>query len=143
VLGGAASSLPRRLPDAALFAGGLALAVAVHVVDPSEASIALCPFRVVTGLACPGCGTLRCLHALLHGDVAEAVDRNALTVVVLPLLVAAWVVAGLRAFTGRPLRSPVVPAWAIRTLAVGTVAFWAFRNVPAAPFSWLAPGLGS
>jgi hypothetical protein len=142
VLGGAASSLPRRLPDAALFAGGLALAAALHAVDPSETSIAVCPFRTLTGFACPGCGTLRCLHALLHGDLAQALDRNALTVLVLPLLVAAWVVAGARAVSGRPVRTPRVPAWAIRALVVATVAFWAFRNVPAGPFSWLAPGLG-
>jgi hypothetical protein len=143
VLGSIGLASARRLPDAALFVGGLALAVVLHVVDPSEASVAVCPFRTVTGLACPGCGTLRCLHALLHGNVAEALDRNALTVLVLPLLVAAWVLAGLRAVSGRPVRTPVTPAWAIRTLAVGTVAFWVARNVPAAPFSWLAPGLGS
>lgn len=135
-------AISRRAPDAAIFAAGLALAAVLHAVDPSETSIAVCPFRAVTGLACPGCGTLRCLHALLHGNVAEALDRNALTVLVLPVLIAAWIAAGSRAISGRSPAPPAVPARAIRALAIGTVVFWALRNVPVAPFSWLAPSLG-
>jgi Protein of unknown function (DUF2752) len=35
-----------------------------------------CVFRMVTGLECPGCGTTRALHHLLHGRVAEAFQLN-------------------------------------------------------------------
>jgi hypothetical protein len=35
-----------------------------------------CTFRQVTGLDCPGCGTTRALHALLHGRVGEAFRFN-------------------------------------------------------------------
>ena len=31
-----------------------------------------CPVAALTGLHCPGCGTLRGLHALLHGDLLQA-----------------------------------------------------------------------
>lgn len=31
-----------------------------------------CAFRQLTGLDCPGCGSTRALHALLHGRVGEA-----------------------------------------------------------------------
>lgn len=31
-----------------------------------------CAFKQATGLDCPGCGTTRALHALLHGRVVEA-----------------------------------------------------------------------
>jgi Protein of unknown function (DUF2752) len=35
-----------------------------------------CVFKQVTGLDCPGCGTTRALHALLHGSVVEAFHFN-------------------------------------------------------------------
>jgi hypothetical protein len=38
-----------------------------------------CPLYLLTGLQCPGCGTTRALHALVHGDVAAAVDLNPFT----------------------------------------------------------------
>ncbi len=38
-----------------------------------------CPFRLVTGLLCPLCGTLRAAHALLHGHLAAASHYNTLT----------------------------------------------------------------
>jgi len=35
-----------------------------------------CVFHAVTGLECPGCGSTRALHHLLHGRVAEAFRYN-------------------------------------------------------------------
>ncbi len=37
-----------------------------------------CAFRAVTGCPCPTCGATRCVLALLHGHVAEAVGWNPL-----------------------------------------------------------------
>lgn len=128
-----------RARDGALFLGGLGLAAALHLVDPSETSIVACPFRSITGLACPGCGTLRSLHAVLNGDVGAALDLNALTVLVLPLLIATWLLAGSRALSARAPTLRVEPAWIGRTLAVGTGLFWVLRNLPWEPFRWLAP----
>ena len=53
---------------AAILAGGA-------LVPPAWASAGppLCPFRLVTGLPCPGCGLTRSLVSLLHGDVSAAV----------------------------------------------------------------------
>ena len=35
-----------------------------------------CVFHAVTGLLCPGCGTTRALHQLLHGHFAAAFRLN-------------------------------------------------------------------
>ena len=40
----------------------------------------LCFFHRATGLLCPGCGSLRALHQLLHGNLATAFHFNALLV---------------------------------------------------------------
>ncbi|MFD1140618.1 DUF2752 domain-containing protein [Larkinella insperata] len=45
-----------------------------------------CPFKLLTGLECPGCGSQRCLHQLLHGRVGQAFSYNPLLVLSLPYL---------------------------------------------------------
>ena len=45
-----------------------------------------CVFRKVTGLLCPGCGMTRALAALTRGRAAEALQLNALSLSVLPLV---------------------------------------------------------
>jgi hypothetical protein len=98
-----------------------------------------CPFHALTGLHCPGCGTLRCLHALFHGDLAQALAYNALTVLVLPFLLiwaGRW---GLAAARNRPPRGRRVPGRWIRLLLMVVIAYWVLRNLPLPPFELLAP----
>lgn len=129
----------------ALAAAGACSAVAsgallLYTVRPTAGSIyPPCPLHFFTGLHCPGCGTLRCLHALLHGDLPQALAFNQLTVLCLPMLA---IYAGYRLSTwtlGVPSRWPRTPAWMILLLFAVIVLFGVLRNVPAAPFSALAP----
>lgn len=62
-----------------LIAAGVAavLAVLYFIVDPvGNWWMPKCPFKILTGLQCPGCGTQRMAHALLHGHIAEAISYN-------------------------------------------------------------------
>lgn len=73
-------------------AGALALAV-LFVFDPEKIHFfPQCPFRMMTGgWLCPGCGSQRAMHALLHGEVARAFGFNALLVLSLPfVIVGVW-----------------------------------------------------
>jgi hypothetical protein len=129
-----------RVRDVALFWGGLVFAVVLHVADPSEASFPVCPFYAITGLYCPGCGTLRCLHDLLHMDPGSAIDHNALTVLVAPMLVVAWLSVGLAGIGRRqPPRGWAASRWTGLTVGIAFGLFWILRNLPSAPFDWLAP----
>jgi hypothetical protein len=128
-----------RARDAGLFLGGLAFAVAIHVWDPTATPGPTCPFFAITGRYCPGCGTLRCLHALSHGDVGAAIDHNSLTVLVLPLLVATWTAVGVAAVRGRPAQRWRLPWWAGWAIAVAFGAFWVLRNLSLPALSWMAP----
>jgi Protein of unknown function (DUF2752) len=132
---------PSRVRDATLFVGGLAFAVVLHVADPSEATVfPVCPFYAATGLYCPGCGTLRCLHALLHADLRAAIDFNLMTVLFVPMLVAAWLSVGLAGIRGwHPPDGRSTPRWTGWAIGVAFGLFWVLRNVPGEPFSWLAP----
>ena len=128
-----------RVRDLGLFVGGLALAIALHVGDPAANSAPVCPFYAMTGLYCPGCGTLRCLHALVHADLPSAVGYNLVTVFLAPILLASWLAVGLAAVTGRPSHLWVPPRWLGLALAGTLVVFWILRNLPVAAFSWMAP----
>lgn len=45
-----------------------------------------CMFLQLTGLQCPGCGSQRAIHQLLHGNLVAAFHYNAFLVLILPWL---------------------------------------------------------
>ena len=93
-----------------------------------------CPFRLLTGLNCPGCGSTRALHRLVHGDVIGAFKFNALMMVVLPFLLYSLARYTIGAIRGRPLpRHYLAPAYMWMLLAV-IVGFWVVRNTRFYPF---------
>ncbi len=61
----------------------------VYLVEPTTSPFAPpCLFTAIFAVGCPGCGSLRALHALEHGDLKSALTFNAPLVYVLPLIVA-------------------------------------------------------
>ncbi|GAB3205922.1 DUF2752 domain-containing protein [Marinactinospora thermotolerans] len=118
---------------------GLAAATMVHFVDPNEPGhYPTCPWLMVTGTFCPGCGTMRCVHALTELDLVGALQMNVLTVALLPFLAVGYVRWLYRSF--RPSQRParvLHPFW-LWVLLVAIVGFWILRNLPFAAF--LAPG---
>jgi hypothetical protein len=111
---------------AAALAGGLLVAT----VDPNEPGhYPTCPFLTVTGLFCPGCGALRAVHALLHGDLGTAVASNVVVTAAAPLAVLWWARWASRCWSGSP-RRPGPPAWALWGLIAVVVAFGVLRNLP-------------
>lgn len=63
---------------AAAVVGATALTTAVVVPESmSTNGPVLCPFRLVTGLPCPGCGLTRSWVAIGHGDLHGAFAYNA------------------------------------------------------------------
>ena len=87
-----------------------------------------CFFHQLTGILCPGCGSTRALHAMIHGDVLRSLHNNAL------LLPALAVILSLAAFPRLAVNRRFVTA----VLAI-VVAFMILRNIPCWPFTLLAP----
>lgn len=130
-------SAARRLAAPAAVAAGAAAACAVvWWADPTTPGgpIPVCPTKLLFGIDCPGCGTLRMLYSLLHGNVAAAVKFNALALVALVALAgvyAAWVYGRV---VGRQVRSWPNYRWAA-PVALLLVSAWAvLRNLPFGPF---------
>ena len=63
------------------------MAVVYFVFDPTTTRLfPKCAFYALTGFKCPGCGSQRAIHALLHADVLAAIRYNALLVFSLPFI---------------------------------------------------------
>ena len=86
-----------------------------------------CVFKKLTGLDCPGCGSLRGLHALLHGRIPEVVQYNLL---LLPALAMVAIY-----FSGNSRWWHVVnqPKWVLAVV----LAFFVLRNLPVPGLLWL------
>lgn len=128
----------RRMLAPAVTIGGLALlTVALHVRDPHQhASWGLCPSAAL-GVYCPGCGGLRAVNDLTHGDVAAAASSNLLFVVLLPFavfLLGRWAYDRWRG-VHRGTPAWLTPKVVYAGFAV-IVLFTVLRNLPG---SWLAP----
>jgi hypothetical protein len=109
----------------------------VAAVDPNTVGhYPTCPFLAITGWYCPGCGSLRAVHALAHGDLMTALARNPFAVVAFGYFVVAWVLWLERTATGRPVRR-LAPPWVLYSVLGAIVAFWVLRNQPG--WTWLSP----
>src|SRR5688572_33212988 len=85
--------------------------VLLFVLEPGR-SVFLpgCPFRALTGFTCPGCGTTRGLHQLLHGNLGTAFEHNPLLVLSLPFLLYALLSYTSNVMRGRQLKKNTLPA---------------------------------
>lgn len=118
-----------------LLVGGGAVLLMISFVDPSTPGyFPTCPFYAITGLDCPGCGALRCLHALIQGDLWQAADYNLMVVLALPYLAGCPVMALYRRVTNTPRWMPpsAIP-WSVASLII---LWWVARNLSA--LDWLS-----
>lgn len=121
-------SRPVSFPAVAAAAYAAVVVQAIHPVLP-ENGATLCPFRLITGLPCPGCGMGHSLVHALRGDFAGSLRFHPLGLPLL-LLWSAWLVwgsanlAGGRAFSDGffpALRRPTT-AWAALVLVLAVYA---------------------
>lgn len=126
---------------AALCAAAAVAVVLLSVFDPATSGIfPPCPVRYLTGWYCPGCGSLRAIHQLLHGNLRAAWAMNPLTLVLLPFVAYGLVSSALLELRGQGLPEPFLRAAWIRALCAAIILFGIVRNLPTHPFDWLAPG---
>ncbi len=124
----------------ALLVAMAAAAVLLEVFDPATSGVfPPCPLRYLTGWYCPGCGSLRAIHQLLHGNLRAAWGLNPLTVVLLPFLTYGMASFALLELRGQGLPQPFLRAGWIRALCAAIVLFGIARNLTMHPFDLLAP----
>lgn len=135
----ATASRWERVTAPALTIGGLAAAtLALHVRDPHEKySWGLCPSAAL-GFSCPGCGGLRAVNDLTHGEVGAALSSNLLVTVMIPVVVVGLLLWTRDRWVGR---TRDVDGARLTRLAVAgaavAVVFAVVRNLSFG--AWLAP----
>jgi hypothetical protein len=113
----------------AMILTGIVVVLIYYAYDPAASQwFPRCPFLMLTGLQCPGCGSQRAVHSLLHLDVMSALHYNALLVVSLPAVLFLCYVELMRERRPRLYTSVHRPAviWTIFTLFM---LWWIGRNV--------------
>lgn len=102
-----------------------------YVFDPETHSFfPRCPFLVATGYECPGCGSQRAIHRLLHADFRGAFAQNALMLFLVPY----FLVGIYLAFGGGRKKCPRLEKILFgKRGAIGIVlfilVFWVWRNL--------------
>ena len=89
-----------------------------------------CPFKLLTGLDCPGCGFQRALRALLKGDIVGAARYNFFLLYAIPYLL--LVIAGkyvLKGRVGQEVRRFAEHRYTIWFYVVSFLAWFVVRNV--------------
>ncbi len=122
----------RTLVIIVVLAALLVIGLIYYVLDPSASTVfPRCTFLSLTGYKCPGCGTQRAVHALLHGNVADAFKYNAFLLVAIP-----WIILCLFA-ESRRVRNPRLYSRLNAPLLIWLflamlLLWWLLRNI----FDW-------
>ena len=112
-----------------------------YLYNPVESSFFIpCPFHYLTGLHCPGCGSQRALHQLVHFNIYGAFRYNPLLVLSLPILFYSVGIVIYNFINQTKYRVSFFYNNAFIYVYFGMVVlFWVLRNVPYEPFTYLAP----
>lgn len=101
----------------------------IYRVNPEDSVYSpKCVFYMLTGLKCPGCGSQRAIHALLHLRIGDAFRYNALLVLSIPflgLLCFSWAMRKRFPALYAGLNGQVV----IWTVFAVIIAWWIIRNI--------------
>lgn len=102
-----------------------------YTFDPGDMPLfPKCPFLLVTGYECPGCGSQRAVHDLLHLDLKGAFSQNALILFLIP-----YILLGiyLGFFNGKHrfprLEKLFFGKWAAIIVVSGIIIYGVLRNV--------------
>lgn len=124
----------RRVQVAVIWLIVAGTATYLFLVDPARGGYPTCPFRALTGLQCPGCGSTRALHQLLHGHPLVAFELNPLIVVAIPLLAFFLVLFTRSALSEKSSWTISIPSKYGWLMLVVILGFWIVRNTSVYPF---------
>ena len=134
------ASAAERISAAMIIVAATGIAGLIWWFNPSNVNfLPVCPLYKMTGLACPGCGMTRGLHALLHGDILTALDYNLLLPPILFFFGYLFVSLFLTIVRGRGLNFKLFGGKVLWGFFAIMFIFTVLRNLPFYPFNILYP----
>ncbi|QZE15207.1 DUF2752 domain-containing protein [Halosquirtibacter laminarini] len=100
-------------------------------IDPQRSNMfPKCTFLQLTGLQCPGCGSQRAIHQLLHGNIMEACRYNTFVIIAIPYILLGWFVEYQSIKHGKcnRIRNILYGRSAIYISAITITLFFLIRN---------------
>ncbi|GAS89527.1 DUF2752 domain-containing protein [Mycolicibacterium brisbanense] len=112
---------------------------AIWIGEPTQPGSVLpaCPTKALLGIDCPGCGSLRMIYSLMHGDFLAALRFNAIGLLAVGLLAWAFGVWTYGRLSGRRVRSWQNYRWSAMIALVVVTVWFVIRNLPFEPFASL------
>ncbi len=97
------------------------------LVNPASIDVLpACPFHSITGLKCPGCGSMRALHLMFRGEFEAAVYHNFIAILLFPVAMLSVILAVIR---GIDLFDRLTKPLIYRIILAGVLIFFISRNV--------------
>ena len=124
-------SIKTSLYAGCIISGLIAGCVIYFIYNPVESVLfPKCPFLLLTGLKCPGCGSQRAIHAMLHFDFYAAFRHNAMLLFSIPYIIL-LVVAKIARFISPDsvFTAKIQSASIIRVFFALVILFWITRNI--------------
>ena len=118
----------------------LGLVVLFYFLNPVEHQIfPKCTFHSLTGYHCPGCGSQRAIHSLLHFNFKGVISNNILFLPAMLLVLYHYIHPVLNRIFNWRLPNIFYYKKLPWMIFIVVILFWILRNLPYYPFSVLAP----
>jgi hypothetical protein len=118
----------------------LGLTVLFFIIDPADCKIfPRCYFHLLTGYYCPGCGSQRAIHSLLHLDFYGVIRNNFLFIPAALIIIYHYSHKILNKKFNLNLPNILYLKNTPLIILLIITIFWILRNLPVYPFILLAP----
>lgn len=97
-----------------------------------------CPFKLLTGLYCPGCGATRASYNMIHGKFIASLRYHPMVLPMTPIMIFLFIRYFCQMFTGREYRVPGLRSF-VFLLLILFILFGVLRNIPLECFELLRP----
>lgn len=107
------------------------LFILYYLVNPMYEQFPIkCPWRALTNTQCPACGFQRALHALLHGDISQALTYNYFFIFSIPYallaIISTWY--NYKHFFDK-LKTVVYHRYTLNCYILLYIGWWIIRNI--------------
>lgn len=93
----------------------------------------------MTGIYCPGCGSQRAFHSLLHLQFKDSLNYNLLLIPSVVIIGYHWCISYINKIFKKDYKNYLYSPNFTKILLAVILLFWVFRNLDFEPYCYLSP----